>query len=122
MLYFVFILFPMLTNRSLNVFYQNVRGLRTKTDIFYRNMVLNSFDIIVLTETWLLDGISSSEIFDDRYIVWRRDRDYGATGQTRGGGVLIAVCRELSVVSQPLFLSSAEDLWLSFLHNSLTFL
>ncbi|XP_026744752.1 uncharacterized protein LOC113506092 [Trichoplusia ni] len=96
-----------------NVYYQNVRGLRTKTDIFYRQMACNSFDVIVLTETWLLDGISNSELFDNRYIVWRRDRDYGSTGQTRGGGVLIATRRDLSTIHQPLFQSTAEDLWLT---------
>lgn len=98
---------------NLNIFYQNVRGLRTKTDTFYRQMLLNSYDIIVLTETWLLDGILNSEFFDERYIVWRRDRDYVLTGQTRGGGVLIATRRELSVICQPNFHSTAEDLWLS---------
>lgn len=106
---------------GLNIFYQNVRGLRTKTDTFYRQMVASSFDVIVLTETWLLDGILNSEFFDERYIVWRRDRDYALTGQSRGGGVLIAARRELSITSQQNFHSTAEDLWISIrLKNSNT--
>lgn len=101
------------SGQRLTIYYQNVRGLRTKTDSFYRQVSLNSYDVIVLTETWLIDGLLNSELFDDRYIVWRRDRDYSVTGQSRGGGVLIATRRELSVTPQPLLHSSAEDLWIT---------
>lgn len=80
---------------SLTVYYQNVRGLRTKTNTFYRNIQVNSYDIIALTETWLTDSVFDNELFDDRYLVWRRDRNYASTGQSLGGGVLIAVRREL---------------------------
>lgn len=55
--------------KMLNIYYQNVRGLRTNTSCFYRNICLNSFDIISLTETWLLEGIKDSELFDNRYVV-----------------------------------------------------
>lgn len=99
-------------NNNLKIYYQNVRGLRTKTDIFYRQMCLSSYDIVVLTETWMTDGIHDSEIFDDRYIVWRRDRDYSLTGQKKGGGVLIATRNYLPVTLKPLYNSTAEDLWL----------
>lgn len=99
--------------KNLRIYYQNVRGLRTKTDAFYRLICLNAYDIVVLTETWLVDGISDSELFNDQYIVWRRDRDYTLTGQTRGGGVLIAINKHISAVPQPLFHSTAEDLWVS---------
>lgn len=98
---------------KLNIYYQNVRGLRSKSTVFYRNVCLNSYHLIVLTETWLLDGVSNSELFDDRYIVWRRDRNYSMTGQSRGGGVLIAVRKDLEIRSQPEYLSSAEDLWIT---------
>lgn len=101
------------SEQSLSVYYQNVRGLRTKTDSFYRQVSLNSYDIVVLTETWLIDGMLDSELFDNRYIVWRRDRNYAITEQTRGGGVLIATRRELPVTPLPLLHSSAEDLWIS---------
>lgn len=98
---------------NLKVFYQNVRGLRTKTDIFYRNLQLNNYDIICLTETWLLPSIKSEELFDDSYIVFRRDRDYERTSQSLGGGVLIAVKRGLVAVTNPDWCSSAEDVWLT---------
>ncbi|XP_022827582.1 neuropeptide F receptor-like [Spodoptera litura] len=108
------------TAKKLSIYYQNIRGLRTKTDDFYRQLCVNLYDVVILTETWLVNGISDSELFCDRYIVWRRDRDYHRTGQTRGGGVLIAVNKLISAVPQPLFQSTAEDLWVSGLepnHN-----
>lgn len=42
-------------------------------------------DIFALTETWLSDSVNDAEIFDDRYMIFRKDRP------TRGGGVLLAV-------------------------------
>lgn len=50
---------------KLNVYYQNVRGLRTKTTTFHRNIRLNSYDVVALTETWLHDSFLDSEYFDD---------------------------------------------------------
>lgn len=66
-----------------------------------------------MTETWLHDGIYDSELFDDRYIVWRRDRNYVATQERYGGGVLLAVRREISAVDHPEWSSSAEDMWVT---------
>lgn len=97
----------------LNIYYQNARGLRTKTNIFLRNVYLNSYDIIAITESWLLDGIHDSELFDSRYMVWRRDRDYSRTQQKYGGGVLIAIRRDLSVIERIDWRSTAEDIWVT---------
>lgn len=83
---------------ALKIYYQNVRGLRTKTSSVFRGVCLSSYDIIIFTETWLDDSYYNSELFDGRYLVWRRDRDYSRTGQRRGGGVLIAVKNELTVI------------------------
>lgn len=58
------------SNNKLLIYYQNVRGLRTKTEAFYRQLCVSSFDLIVLTETWLVDGISDCELFGDQYIVY----------------------------------------------------
>lgn len=96
---------------ALNIYYQNTRGLRTKTHIFKRNLLLGSYDIVSVTESWLLEGIFDNELIDNRYFVWRRDRDYALTKQTLGGGVLLAVRRELDAVERPEWRSSAEDLW-----------
>lgn len=89
----------MANNSAINLYYQNVRGMRTKTNTLYRNQMHVNFDIICLSETWLLPGIYDAELFDSRYNVYRCDRDYDARGDTRGGGVLIAVNCSLSVSS-----------------------
>lgn len=57
--------------------------------------MIADYDIICLTETWLLPGIFDSELFDSRYVIYRMDRDYDRHGTTRGGGTLIAVRRGL---------------------------
>ncbi|CAG9094421.1 unnamed protein product [Plutella xylostella] len=98
---------------NLKVYYQNVRGLRTKTDTFSRNVGLNDYDVIALTETWLYEGIYDEELFDGRYVVWRRDRDYERTQQERGGGVLLAIKRDLIATGLPDWHSPAEDIWVS---------
>lgn len=81
--------------KTLNILYQNVRGLRTKTIEFYRNLLKNNFDIILITETWLISGILDGEVSDSRYDVFRLDRNYAVTKTTRGGGVMVLARREL---------------------------
>lgn len=95
---------------KLTIYYQNARGLRTKTKEFSRNLRMSNYDIIVLTETWLLSSITDSELIDDRYITWRRDRDYAMTRQTLGVGVHMAARKDLHAVSNVDWQSSAEDM------------
>ncbi|CAG4988887.1 unnamed protein product [Colias eurytheme] len=97
----------------ITLYYQNVRGLRTKTNDLYKNILLNSYDVIVLSETWLNCGISSSEIFDSRYIVYRRDRICNKKTKLDGGGVLIAVARKLQSSRLFKYESEYEDLWVN---------
>ena len=84
------------TSATLNVtyLYQNVRGLNTKTDSFYKSVCGSDQDIIAITESWIQDNISSCELFDDRYSVFRCDRDLGGMGVSRGGGVALAVKKQ----------------------------
>ncbi|KAL4709283.1 hypothetical protein ACJJTC_013343 [Scirpophaga incertulas] len=78
-----------------DLYYQNTRGLRTKTNQLYTNVLNCSYDIIVFTETWLNCGIRDSELFDSRYDLYRRDRITSENGSNLdGGGVLIAVLRD----------------------------
>ena len=53
------------------------------------HLQVGSFDIIEITETWL-KAIASSALFNDRYDVFRMDRNSSNSQKTRGGGVLIA--------------------------------
>jgi hypothetical protein len=99
---------------QLDIYYQNVRGLRTKTGIFYESILAENYDIIALSETWLNDSIHSSELFDDRYVVYRRDRDVVGTGMGRGGGVLLAVDRRLrarQLYADQLIARELDALW-----------
>ncbi|KAH0808663.1 hypothetical protein GEV33_014128 [Tenebrio molitor] len=83
---------------SLVCYYQNVRGLGTKTHNFYLSTIAAShYNIIALTETWLHEGISDSELFDlSTFTVFRHDRITVPEGPRRGGGVLLAVRNEFN--------------------------
>ena len=65
--------------------------------------------IIVLTETWLNDSILDTELFEDRYSVFRCDRM--SSGNCKGGGVLIAVSKKVRAHRLYSFESSCDDLW-----------
>lgn len=94
------------------LYYQNVRGLRTKLSNIYNSILSNSYPIIVLTETWLTDSFYNSEICDDRYVVYRADRSLNNTAKKRGGGVLVAVDQSLCS-SQLECESTIEEIWVS---------
>lgn len=99
---------------TVKIFYQNVRGLRTKADFFYVSVLQNDYDIIIITESWLNDSVFDYELFDHRYNVFRRDRSSTCSYRTKkdGGGVLIAVKKSFDVVRKTDCESQCEDLWL----------
>lgn len=41
----------------------------------FGNLCCESYNIIILTETWLINSISNSKLFGDRYKVYRRNKD-----------------------------------------------
>lgn len=100
-----------------SIYYQNVRGLRTKSHEFLRNILCNNYDVVCIAESWLNTNFHNSEYFDSRYEVYRCDRNVMVSGYERGGGVLIAVRRDLCPSQRgdictprpPL----AEEVWLS---------
>lgn len=102
-------------DKKLKVYYQNVRGLKMKTKIFRANLLASSYDVILLCETWLRLAIFSSELFDDRYVVYRQDRDNVALGKGDGGGCLIAVKKHLYSKRVEAFELSG-DVWVSIDH------
>lgn len=77
---------PSTNNNCLKIYYQNVRGLRTKIFNFISNLILLQYDIFVLTETWLSQDISSAEYFSSEYLVFRVDRNKNNSTKVRGGG------------------------------------
>lgn len=81
---------------ALTVYYQNARSIRGKTIEFRQSLLTSDFDIVVIVETWLLDGIYDTEVFDSRYDVFRCDRNTNTTGHVRGGGVMVLTKREFA--------------------------
>jgi hypothetical protein len=65
-----------LDNCNFNIFYQNVRGLRTKCSDFIDNVFANVFKIYCIAENWLNDSILDYNLFLESYYVFRADRDY----------------------------------------------
>lgn len=55
------------------------------------SLLAYNYDIYALSETWLCDGVFNSEFVPATYNVLRCDRDFQATGVSRGGGVLFAI-------------------------------
>lgn len=60
--------------------YQNLREIRTKSDIFSTNVLNVRADLVAVTETWLNGHFFDSEFTDGRYNVFRKDRPYESTG------------------------------------------
>lgn len=94
--------FSIMSQNNISLYYQNCRGTRTKLQSLYMNILSSSYDIIILTETWLTPLILDNEFIDNRYLVFRCDRDRALTEKQDGGGVLIAVKRELRPACIPL--------------------
>ena len=66
--------------------------MRTKFNDIFETTIAANYDLICLTETWLNDEFINSDLFDDRYEVFRKDRDYQQSGLThsrRQGYILV---------------------------------
>lgn len=85
----------------MELYYQNVRSIRTKSQNFFINLLSSGYKIICITETWLDENIHSSDYFTPNFIVCRADRDFAKVCKVKGGGSLIAVSDE--------YISSAID-------------
>ena len=89
-------------NSNLKIYYQNVRGIRTKLfDLRCSVPMFLSYDIIILTETWLSPDITDGELGFNSFKIFRLDRNPNNSFHSRGGGVLIAVNSE--IISNPVF-------------------
>jgi len=73
----------------LHVFYQNVRGLRTKLIYFCHSILTFDCDLLFLSETWLNINYSDDELGLVNYNIFRADRK--SSHEVRGGGVLLAI-------------------------------
>ena len=79
----------------MEIYYQNIRGIRTKLQKLRESAALYSYDIYFLTETWLDGNIKSAELGLDNHKIHRCDRSSSTSTKKKGGGVLIAVDSKL---------------------------
>lgn len=98
---------------ELSIYYQNVRGLRTKTNSIKLNSLSCDYNIICLTETFLNDSIYSQEVLCDKYNIVRRDRSTENSVKSDGGGVLIGIDKSVTYEVKSDWCSGAEDVWIS---------
>lgn len=85
--------------KYVEIFYQNVRGLRTKVDKFWRGIACADSDLFAITETGCNESIQDFEIIPSGYTIIRCDR---MDGRKQGGACLVATPRlELRPVSTP---------------------
>lgn len=94
---------------DLNLFYQNVRGIRTKLKVWKTNLMLMEYDVVGVTETFLDRSIMNNEVSCGNWSIQRRDRD------SPGGGVLLAAREGITLQRRKdLETARGEDLWASF--------
>lgn len=110
------------TRSATSVYYQNVRGLRTKASEFFANVVASCFRHNLPKETWLCQDLSDSLYFTDRYTVFRRDRNYEATRQMFGGGVLTAVSGAVKATRRHDLETYDECVWVEIQANRCSYL
>ena len=110
-------------NRSLTLYYQNVRSLNNKLHLLRSGAHQLTLlpDIIVLTETWLSPSTSNAELGLSRYQIYRCDRNGDSSTGTRGGGVLIALQKKIHA-SSLLVPINTESLFIKIQHRGAKFL
>ncbi|XP_026688602.1 uncharacterized protein LOC113473035, partial [Diaphorina citri] len=98
------------------IYYQNVRGTRTKLKELVCAIPLVDYDVIVFTETWLKSYIYDSELGLDDFSIYRCDRET-IKPNSEGGGVLIAVRKRFSSQLINIVNDSVETLFIKIQIN-----
>lgn len=75
------------SGKSFELYYQNVRGLRTKLDEFSLGISCSNADLFAITETGCNKSIHDAEMIPQGYTILRCDR---ADGRKQGGACLVA--------------------------------
>ena len=92
---------------NLLIYYHNASGLRSRLQQFCKSTNISIYDIVILTETNFHADLIDSEIHLPNYKLFRVDRDLNNSSKLSGGGVLIAVKKELK--SRILYTDSRID-------------
>ncbi len=77
-----------------SIFFSNVRSMVNKLDELFATVSANSFEIIVITESWLSSLIDDNLIRIPGYVTYRRDR----LNNQRGGGLCTYINSRLNVI------------------------
>jgi hypothetical protein len=72
------------TGTCIDIYHQNVRGLRTEQFSLYGNICFMNYHIICLPETRLNDFCFDHDLFSDSFTFFHFERM--STNKTRGGG------------------------------------
>lgn len=84
---------------NVSIYFQNFRGLVTKTNDIFNNSSECTFDIIAGVETWLREDIADGEIINNGfYNLCRCDRNLEITGKVKGGGTMLAVSKKYKIL------------------------
>lgn len=98
---------------QLKIYYQYMRGIRSKLIELYNGLCGSDYDILVFTETWLSLDIVDSEIVSPNYSNFRRDLSNVTSEKSRGGGVCVIVKNELYAFHIHLANSQMEELYVN---------
>uniref|UniRef100_A0A8D8UBU0 Uncharacterized protein n=1 Tax=Cacopsylla melanoneura TaxID=428564 RepID=A0A8D8UBU0_9HEMI len=79
----------------MSVYYQNTRSVRGKLKELTCGLSAHESDIYFFTETWLMDSVNSAELGFQHHSVYRTDRSSENSNLQDGGGVLIAVKKNI---------------------------
>ena len=102
-------------NHSLRIFYINAGGMRSKISNFYAAVSVCDFDVIIVTETWLVPSILDSELIPRGWQIFRRDRHRDPDSSALGGGVLIMVRDSLLPSLVTSSIDDIEHIWAQLL-------
>ena len=97
------------SNRPLKIVNINLRSIKNKKPDL--DILLDSLQQDIGTETWFDSSVSSSEYFSPKnYTLYRNDRTPNKKGQSHGG-VLIAVTSQIPSSSLPEHHTNCEMVW-----------
>lgn len=94
-------------NTVYSIYYQNMRGIKTKLNDLKIALLVSDYDFVIVTESWLNSSVYSSE-FCVNYNIFRKDRNSELTGKSQGGGVFLATGKKFSVTEIDLFNDNIE--------------
>lgn len=77
--------------------YQNVYGLRSKTNMMFNCLLTchNELEVLCLSKTWHYERMLDNEIVRGSSTIYRRDRNLATLGRSKGRGGFIAVKKDL---------------------------